>query len=85
MPTNPGLRWVLKSGKYKKSVMTDGVSLGQIQWLNYVETTELCLDLNGKRIKIESAYYRGEHKEDFALVDGYFVKQGCKYFLEYLG
>ena len=65
--------------------MTTQCSFAQIQWLNYVQETDLCVDSSGNRIQIQHAYHRGEVKKDSFKLDGYFVKDGQEYFLEFLG
>ena len=85
MPTGPGLRWDLDGTRYIKKSMKKGVSFSQIQWLLYMQETDLCLNSNGDKIQIQHAYFRGEHEVDNFKIDGYFVKDGIEYFLEYLG
>ena len=79
MPLGPGLRWTKNGKNFKKKVMVDGCSLGQIEWLNYIEITE--------NIQLEHAYYRGESTlfGDKYRPDGYINQNGTHIFFEYLG
>ena len=85
MPTTPGIVWQPTNSGYSKKPLARGVSYSQIQWLNYVQTTDLCIDSQGNRIPIEHAYYRGEIKEGPYYIDGFFTKNGLNYYLEFLG
>ena len=84
-PLTPGILWEPKSNAYTKSVMTHGVSLGQVQWINYIQQTDLCRDNESARIQVQHAYFRGEVKKAQYTIDGYFVKNGEEVFLEYQG
>ena len=85
MPLSPGIEWVFKGGKAIKRLMTDQISMGQMQWLYAIQETALCLDSNGKKIQIEHGYHRGEVEVYGCKVDGYMVKDGREFFFEYLG
>ena len=65
--------------------MTTGTSLGAMQWLYYMQTTDLCVDARGNTVQIQHKYHRGETKIGQYEIDGYFEKDGEKYFLEYNG
>ena len=70
--------------------MKAGTSLGAVQWMNYMQESDICLDSNGNRQTIESLYFQGEHKirvgdNTILEIDGYFKKDGQEYFLEYHG
>ena len=79
MPLGPGLRWTKNGKTFKKKVMVDGCSLGQLEWLNYIEIED--------EVKLEHAYHRGEYTEfgDKYRPDGYTNVEGEHYFYEYLG
>ena len=85
MPLSPGVEWVFKNKKAHKKLMTDQMSMGQVQWLNAVQETALCLDENGNKIQIEHGYFRGEKEVYGCKVDGYMIKDGREHFFEYLG
>ena len=85
MPLSPGIEWVMKGGKAIKRLMTDQISMGQMQWLYAIQETALCVDSNGKKIQIEHGYHRGEVEIYGCKVDGYMVKDGREHFFEYLG
>ena len=89
MPLTPGVKWVCEGNRFKKTLMADQMSLGQIQWLMYLQETDLCKDSQGKRIQLQHGYYQGEHivksPENDYKVDGYMMKDGIEYFFEYLG
>ena len=85
MPLSPGIEWIFKNKKAHKKLMTDQMSMGQVQWLNAVQETDLCLDSNGNKIQIEHGYFRGEKEVYGCKVDGYMIKDGREHFFEYLG
>ena len=90
MPLGPGILWTLNGSTFKKNVMKAGTSLGAVQWMNYIQESDICLDSNGNRQTIESLYFQGEHKiqvgdNTILEIDGYFKKDGQEYFLEYHG
>ena len=85
MPTTPGVQWKKHGAGFKKKVLTPEVSLGQLQWINYVQQSDMCLDADNNRVQIEHAYFRGEHQVGMFKCDGYFEKNGQKFFLEYNG
>ena len=85
MPTTPGIIWQPNGRHYKKNVLQTGVSLGQLQWLNYLQQSDLPIDKNGERLRIEHAYYRGEKKIGDWWCDGYLQKDDTQYFFEYQG
>ena len=90
MPLGPGILWTLNGQFFKKNVMKAGTSLGAVQWMNYLQQTDICVDSNGIRKTIESSYFQGEHKvqvgkDTFLEIDGYFKKDDHEYFLEYHG
>ena len=85
MPTTPGILWRPEGNHFNKQVLQSGVSLGQLQWLNYLQQSDITLDRNGKRHKIEHSYFRGEKKVGDWFCDGYLEKDGNKIFFEYQG
>ena len=90
-PTSPGVKWEKSGRKFKKNIMTSGTSLAAQQWLYYMQEQDLVKNDNGEKIQIEHKYHRGEHQvkrsygSDTWSVDGYFEKNGVKYFLEFHG
>ena len=77
MPLGPGIRWN-KSGRYfRKSVMHPNVSLGHMQWLNYIEATQ--------NIELEHAFYHGEANCDGFFPDGFAKIGSVNHYWEYLG
>ena len=89
MPLGPGILWTLNGHFFKKNVMKAGTSLGAVQWMNYLQQSDICVDSNGTRQTIESSYFQGEHKievgDKILEIDGYFQKDDKEYFLEYHG
>ena len=66
--------------------MTSGTSFKAMQWLTYMETTsDLLVNRNGDRVKMEHAYYRGEKNFHGWLIDGYAEVDDRHIFFEYLG
>ena len=85
MPLGPGVKWTKFGNRFRKSIMTYQQSLGQVQWLQYLQESSLCLDNSGNRIQMEYGYYQGETEYDNLKPDGYMVKDGEQHFFEYLG
>ena len=85
LPLTPGIKWTLKNGWYHKRIMTTQMSFPQIQWIQYLETTDICLDENNKRHRIEHGYYRGEFEFEEIKPDGYLFIDEKHYFFEFLG
>ena len=85
MPTTPGILWSPQVHGFGKQVLQSGVSMGQLQWIYYLQQSDFVVDRNGVRQTIEHAYYRGEKKVGRWYCDGYFMKDGVEYFLEYQG
>ena len=85
MPLGPGILWTLDGRYFKKRVMKAGTSLGAVQWINYMQQSDICVDSTGKRVIIQNAYYQGEAKIGKWYVDGYFKKDDHEFFLEYHG
>ena len=85
MPLSPGIEWIFKNQRAHKKLMTDQMSMGQVQWLNAVQETALCLDANGNKIQIQHGYFRGEKDIHGCKVDGFMVKDGKEHYFEYLG
>ena len=85
MPLSPGIEWTMKNGKAIKRLMTDQISMGQMQWLYALQETALCIDSKGKKIQIEHGYHRGEVEIYGCKVDGYMFIDGKEHFFEYLG
>ena len=89
MPLGPGILWTLNGQFFKKSVMKAGTSLGAVQWLDFMQQSDICIDSSGNRVTIQHAYYQGEAKivdgKTTWDIDGYFEKDGQEFFLEYNG
>ena len=85
MPLSPGIIWEMNGKKFSKKVMCKGVSLGQIEWLQWMQTQPVCVDSNGVRQRIHTAYHQGEYDICGKPVDGFMVKDGEHYYFEYLG
>ena len=88
-PGSPGIHWYKhadRKGPFSKRTMTSGVSLEQVQWLNYLqEMSPDILQADGSRAKIHHAYFRGEIDFDGWKPDGYACVDGRNVFFEYLG
>ena len=71
--------------------MASGTSLAAQKWLYFMQESDLVKDADGNKIQIEHKYHRGEHKVKRLsgskpwFVDGYFVKNDVRYFLEFHG
>ncbi len=96
-PTTPGILWDRRptGGKteeeatswyFTKSVMTTGTSLESLQWLIHTEEFDTRLtSSSGERVKLQHAYFRGEHSEGPYKIDGFAIVDDKKYFWEFLG
>ena len=85
MPLSPGLLWEKTADRFVKKTMVQGVSRGQIEWLMWLQTQPICVDKNGVRQQIQHAYFHGEEQISEKPVDGFFEKDGERYFLEFYG
>ena len=85
MPLTPGVLWEPNGSRFTKKVMKHGISFPHIQWLYYLQETDLCIDRQGNRVQIEHAYHRGEKRHGPYTVDGYLIIDGEEIFLEFLG
>ena len=85
MPLTPGLKWTRRDGYFKKETLMKGVSLTQLQWLYYLQSTDVCVDSNGTRHQIQHAYHRGEHKVGGFFIDGYLKIDDREIFFEFNG
>ena len=65
--------------------MDKSVSRGQVEWLMYMQTQDICLDRAGNRVKIQHAMNQGEHMINGKPVDGFLEKDGEKFYFEYYG
>ena len=61
------------------------MSFSQIQWIQFLETTDICVDAEGKRHRIEHGYYRGEMEFGQIKPDGYLRINDVHHFFEFLG
>ena len=85
IPLTPGICWTLKNGQYYKQIMASQMSFPQIQWIQYLEQTDICVDSEGVRHRIEHGYYRGEYEFEGIKPDGYLFINGEHLFFEFLG
>ena len=96
LPTTPGIQWSKRSNGYfrKKSLRTD-ISFASLQWLYWLQETDICVDKHGQRQRIHHGYHQGEvcceclqfdyqcaHRKP---VDGYCLVDGQHIFFEFLG
>ena len=87
-PTGRGFEWSKNEDLVftKKLMTTSKISLGSIQWLDYVQqTSDLLLDKNGKRQRIYSGWNSTEVKIGAYNVDGYVQVNQKKIIFEYDG
>ena len=61
------------------------MSFPQIQWIQYLEQTDICVDSAGVRHRIEHGYFRGEYEFENIKPDGYLFINGEHLFFEFLG
>ena len=85
LPLGPGVLWSKSGNYFTKKVMVSGVSRGQIEWLQWLQTQDICIDSTGRRVKIAHGMNGNEHVVSNRPVDGFFQKDGENYYLEYYG
>ena len=85
MPLTPGIHWSIKNGWFHKQIMANQMSFSQIQWIQYLETTDICVDSHGQRHRIEHGYFRGEIEFGQIKPDGYLHIDNYHHFFEFLG
>ena len=85
LPLGPGIEWTWNKSKFRKSVMISQVSFVQIQWLQAMQETDICIDSNGFRLQIQNAYFQNEVEMNTYKVDGYIKRDGVNVFFEFLG
>ena len=86
-PTGFGFNWTLTRNVFIRRKMTEKkVSLGCIQWLDYVQNNfDALVDRNGKRVKIRHGWNGKEVRLGKYSVDGYAVVDGHTWIFEYDG
>ena len=90
MPVGPGLLWSKNDKKFSKKIMCSQTSFSAMQWLEYMnEYSELLINDDGSRAKLETYHHRGEKEVSRYKVDGYaeVTRNGTtrKLFLEFDG
>ena len=88
MPCSPGILWELDDGGYsfKKKQMIAGVSIGELQYLMYLQYHDFRFKKpNQEYYHIEHSYFRGQRKIEGMNVDGFAVCGEKKYIIEYNG
>ena len=85
MPLGPGILWTPKNNGFKKSVMMAGTSFAALQWLQWIQQSDICVDSSGRRIQLQHAYNQGEKVLNGYKLDGYLEKDGKEYYFEYNG
>lgn len=85
LPCGPGIEWALKGNIFKKSVMISQISFPQIQWLQCMQESDICIDSNDNRMQIQHAYFRDEIVINGYKPDGFMVRDGVNVFFEFLG
>ena len=85
MPLGPGILWIPTSFGFRKSIMTSGTSFGAVQWLQWIQQSDFCVDCQGHRIQLHHSYHQGEMEINGYKIDGYLKKDGKEFFFEYNG
>ena len=85
MPLGPGILWTKNGKRFRKQLMLgqQQTSMEALKWLYYEQ--ERCLDKNGRRVQIQHAYFRGEHRLKNWKIDGYALVDGKHRYYEYNG
>ena len=86
-PTTPGILWSpIRKCTFRKQLMTSGNSLAALQWLTYIDQHHPSLTgTDGKRVRLEHQYFRGEYKIGGFSIDGHAYVDGVDIFFEFLG
>ena len=86
-PTGLGFIWRLNGNVFTRKIMTGKkVSLGSIQWLDYIQNNfDELIDKDGKRVRIKHGWNGKEVKLGKYYVDGYAVVDGRQFIFEYDG
>ena len=85
LPLGPGIEWTWNKSKFRKSVMISQISFVQIQWLQAMQETDVCIDSNGCRLQIQNGYFQNEVEMNTYKIDGYLKRDGVNVFFEFLG
>ena len=85
LPCGPGIEWVWKGSSFYKSVMISQVSFPQIQWLMFMQESDVCVDSDGNKIQIQHGYFRDEVVINGYKPDGFLMRDNRKVFFEFLG
>ena len=85
LPCGPGIEWTVKGNSFHKSVMISQVSFPQIQWLMFMQESDICIDSNGNKIQIQHEYFRDEVVINGHKPDGYILRDKKNIFFEFLG
>ena len=85
-PATPGVLWKQCNGSFVKEVMAPGMSLGQLQWLLFIqETDQRLIKSDGEKAVLHHYYYRQEFNFHGYDIDGYAFVDGRHIFYEFLG
>lgn len=85
LPCGPGIEWRVKGNTFHKSVMISQISFPQIQWLMFIQESDICIDSNGSRIQIQHGYFRDEIVINGYKPDGFMLRDNRQIFFEFLG
>lgn len=85
-PCGLGFEWTLnKTILYKKLMTTQKISMGSVEWLDYMSNDERLINSNGERAHIISGWNSREVKLGPYKVDGYCQVDDICYVFEYDG
>ena len=85
-PCGLGFEWSLKKNMMTKRLMTlKKISLGSVEWLDYMSNDSRLVNRKGKRCKIISGWGSREMKLGPYKVDGYCKVDQLEYVFEYDG
>ena len=86
MPCGLGIEWKLEKGGFSKNLMTDqSISMGSIEWIDFMNNDPRFIDSSGKRQFIQSGWTGIEIKIGTYPVDGYVKVDDQIYALQFDG
>jgi len=85
-PCGLGFEWTLQKTVLTKRLMTSQkISMGSVEWLDFMSNDGRLVDKNGNRSTIVSGWGSGEVKIGPYKVDGYSFVDNMEYIFEYDG